>query len=121
MKEPLREAYASFLSPQGSEGRIFYGYGRGRVQHTSRNSKPLSSLLLRYRLSDGDKALARAPSEIAGVAITTRWGSWPPSGFPRPTEEGRFGRDGFYAQRRDFVEQFGARTTIIDASDLVVR
>lgn len=114
-------AYASFLSPQGSEGRIFYGYGRVRVEHMNKDSKPLSSLLLRYRLSDGDKGLARAPSEIAAVAITTRWGSSPPSGFPRPTEAGRFGRDGFYAQRRDFVEQLGGRTTIIDASDLVVR
>ncbi|MDQ3092510.1 MAG: hypothetical protein M3R46_12820 [Actinomycetota bacterium] len=109
-------AYASFLSPQGSEGRIFYGYGRVRVEDVSSvpvepggvdpgglrvNGKPLSSLLLGYRLDDGDKELIRTPSEIAGVATT--------------------GRDRFYvAQRRDFVEQFGGATTIIDISDLPV-
>lgn len=106
-------SYASFLSPQGAQGRIFYGYQRvhirdeafaipepdgGHSDAVRRTAVPRTNLLLRYRISTGDKGLVRAPESIAGVATT--------------------GRDAFYiAQRSDFLAR-DARTTIIDVSDL---
>ncbi|MBW3535828.1 MAG: hypothetical protein KY453_11540, partial [Gemmatimonadetes bacterium] len=107
-------SYASFLSPQGAAGRIFYGYQRVDIEtkavtipqpdggHTDaelRTAAPRTSLLLRYAIDDRDKDLVRAPESIAAVATT--------------------GPDAFYiAQRNDFLAQDLARTAIIDVSDL---
>lgn len=106
-------SYASYLSPQGAQGRIFYGYQRvdirdeavaipepdgGHTDAVRRSAVPRTNLLLRHRISTGDKDLVRAPESIAGVATT--------------------GRDAFYiAQRSDFLARDG-RTAIIDVSDL---
>ena len=107
-------SYASFVSPQGAEGRILYGYQRVGIeteafaipqpdgQHIDAvrtTAAPRTNLLLRYRITNRDKDLVRAPTSIAGVATT--------------------GRDALYiAQRSDFLAQDLARTAIIDVSDL---
>lgn len=108
------DSYASFISPQGAAGRIFYGYQRvdigtkavavpqpdgGHSDAELRTAASRTSLLLRYAINDRDKDLVSAPESIAGVATT--------------------GRDAFYiAQRNDFLAQDLARTAIIDVSDL---
>lgn len=54
---------ASFLGPQGSDGRIYYGFQRAVLDRDGED-RSVTSLLLRYRLSTGDKALASAPPFI---------------------------------------------------------
>lgn len=61
---------ASFLGPQGSDGRIYYGFQRARI-HEGEDT-PVTSLLMRYRLSTGDKALAPAPAFVIDASTDGR-------------------------------------------------
>lgn len=110
-----KESYATFLSPQGVHGRIVYGYQRVGVEreafaipepgglHTDAvrtMGKSVASLLLRYRITTGDKEALTAPGQLAGVATTAREGL-------------------FVAQRSDLLAGGGGTTTIVDAGDLL--
>jgi len=58
----LEFGYATYLSPTGSRGRIYYGFQRiFGLLRGARPAKPTTDLLLRYRISTADKALADAP------------------------------------------------------------
>ena len=71
----------------------------GHADAVRRTAKPRTNLLLRYRITNGDKDLVRAPESIAGVATSSR--------------------DALYiAQRSDFLAGDLGRTDIIDVSDL---
>ncbi|MGI8623474.1 MAG: hypothetical protein ACR2NB_08305 [Solirubrobacteraceae bacterium] len=50
-----KRPYASFVGPQGSAGRIFYGYQRAETREG--DDRSVVSLLLRYRISTADKAI----------------------------------------------------------------
>lgn len=110
-----KDSYATFLSPQGVHGRIVYGYQRVGVEyemfavpepgglHTDAvrtTGRSVASLLLRYRITTGDKEALDAPGQLAGVSTTAREGL-------------------FVAQRSDLLAADGGTTTIVDVSDLV--
>lgn len=109
------DSYATFLSPQGVHGRIVYGYQRVHVEYESFaipqpggshtdavriTGKSVASLLLRYRITNGDREALTAPGQLAGVSTTAREGL-------------------FVAQRSDLLAVDGGTTTIVDVSDLV--
>jgi hypothetical protein len=71
---------------------------RGRTGRTTGRS--VASLLLRYRITTGDKEALEAPSQLAGVSTTAREGL-------------------FVAQRSDLLAADGGTTTIVDVSDLL--
>lgn len=54
------QPYASFVGPQGDQGRIYYGYQRAEQQEGADRS--IASLLLRYRITTNDKELTGVPS-----------------------------------------------------------
>lgn len=92
------QSYATYLSPQGTQGRIFYAHQRVRGGPEGVASVQ-ASLVLSYRISEDNKAQARAPRQTAGVATTDR------DGF-------------FFAQRSDFLQEDVGTTTILRADDL---
>ncbi len=58
--------YATYLSPAGSRGRIFYGYHREQIG-SARPSVSITDLRLRHRLSDRERSLAQAPGFFTGA------------------------------------------------------
>lgn len=60
--------FASFVGPQGSAGRIFYGFQRAFPGEAGALDEPGTSLLLRYSISSGDKALADSSSFLVDTA-----------------------------------------------------
>lgn len=60
--------YASYVTPQGADGRIYYGFQRVR----SRGERPptsLTTLMLRYHIATGDRATAQPPSQLLSSAV----------------------------------------------------
>lgn len=60
--------YASYVTPQGADGRIYYGYQRVR----SRGEQPpasLTALLLRYSISSRNRATATPPNQLLSTAV----------------------------------------------------
>lgn len=106
--------YASFLSPQGVDGRILYGYQRirrdteafavprpdgGHTDAVQTTTGSVTSLLLRYRITRRDKNLDDVPHQTAGLAALA---------------SDRL----LLAQRDDLLAGKRATTTIVDARDL---
>jgi hypothetical protein len=60
--------YATYLSPQGADGRIFYGFQRvdGLGE---RPPDSVTTLLLRQRIATGERSLAQAPSQLLSSGI----------------------------------------------------
>lgn len=82
-----RGTYASFAYPNGSRGRIFYGFQRVLVE--PEDTKSVTSILLRYSISRRDKALSDAPASIVDtvteggdtyVGLTDNYFANPPFG-----------------------------------------
>lgn len=67
--------YATYLSPTGSAGRIYYGFQRVTTgTHPPERSR--TDVLLRYRISTGERSLAPWPAR-AGSHHSS--GAWPPT------------------------------------------
>ena len=59
--------YATYLSPAGSRGRIYYGFHRG-ILGLVRPPRAVTDLRLRHRISNAEQSLAEAPSFFTGAA-----------------------------------------------------
>lgn len=63
-------SYASFTSPKGSRGRVFYAFQRVADVEAGQSARSVTSILLSYRIETGDKSLADPPAApIAGSAV----------------------------------------------------
>jgi hypothetical protein len=58
--------YASYLSPKGSNGRITYGFQRVANLESEDGPRSISSILLRYKISNADKSVANPPGTVLG-------------------------------------------------------
>jgi len=58
--------YASFLSPKSSNGRITYGFQRVARLESEEGPRSISSILLRYKISNADKSVANPPGTLLG-------------------------------------------------------
>lgn len=66
-RNPARD-FAAFAGPTGADGRITYGFGRLALGALD-GDRSQTSLLLRYRLSNGDRSRAEAPDLTVDAAI----------------------------------------------------
>lgn len=60
--------YATFLTPQGADGRLVYGFQRVRTRG-ERPPESRSTRLLRYRIGNGERERSVAPSQLLSSAV----------------------------------------------------